>query len=73
VCCSLIGHNLLYRAWTDRGLVHIVLMLIDKCTCKYCVHTDKWHNYGLTQTNDKPVLSSERAPHIDRTVTFKNK
>jgi hypothetical protein len=25
----------------------------------------------MTLTNDRPVLSSERAPHMDRTVTFK--
>jgi hypothetical protein len=26
--------------------------------------------YGLTLTNDRPVLSSERSPHIDRTANF---
>jgi hypothetical protein len=26
---------------------------------------------NMTLTNDRPVLSSERAPHFDRTVTFK--
>jgi hypothetical protein len=25
----------------------------------------------VTLTNDRPVLSSERAPHMDRTVTLK--
>jgi hypothetical protein len=25
----------------------------------------------MTLTNDRPILSSERAPHVDRTVTFK--
>jgi hypothetical protein len=37
------------------------------------VNTDKWHNYGLTRTNDRPILSSERVPHKDRTVTFEKK
>jgi hypothetical protein len=26
---------------------------------------------NVTLTNDRPVLSSKRAPHVDRTVTLK--
>jgi hypothetical protein len=35
----------------------------------------KWTNQAesSTLTNDRPVLSSERAPHIDRTATFMQK
>jgi hypothetical protein len=36
------------------------------------VHTDNdLILLTMTLTNDRPVLSSERAPHMDRTETFK--
>jgi hypothetical protein len=36
-------------------------------------HTDKVYYCWLWLTNDRPDLSSERAPHLDRTVTFNQK
>jgi hypothetical protein len=62
---------MLYRAWTDRGLVRIVHTLFDKfyfVNSMYILTTD-----SLTPTKDRPVLSSERAPHMDSTASFLQK
>jgi hypothetical protein len=59
-----IGRNLLYWARTDRGLVYIVYVFNNMWHMLNVkiVHTDNWPNTADWLTNDKPVLSSERAP-----------
>jgi hypothetical protein len=60
-----IGHNLLYWAWTDRSLVYIVYIYV--ITCKMYIYCT------LYIVKDWPVLSSERAPHINKPATLRQK
>jgi hypothetical protein len=58
-----------------RGPVYIVYTFITFITCKiinifYIMASDLLLQ-TMTLTKDRPVLSSERAPHKDKTVTVK--
>jgi hypothetical protein len=54
-------HYLLYKAWTDRGLVHSAKGRI--CTCYTC-NTSLDKRPGIF-IGDKPTLCSERILHKD--------
>jgi hypothetical protein len=43
--------------------------LSSATNCKYYLRIDNL--LAMTMTNDRPILSSERAPHNDKTVTIK--
>jgi hypothetical protein len=54
-------NNLLQKAWTDRGLVHIVDILY--CNVNILTRQKTWQRLP---TNDRPTLSSERAPQENK-------
>jgi hypothetical protein len=67
---------LLFSAWTDTGLAHIVYIYIysvtNMCiTCNLYIFTN--NGRIMTMTNDRPDLSSEGAPNIEKTVNVTQK
>jgi hypothetical protein len=61
--------DLLCEAWTDRGLVYIVLCVSDSVH----INVYKFKNYDKDRlpTNDKPFPSLEGASHVAKTVTVR--
>jgi hypothetical protein len=63
---------MLYGVWTERRLVYIVytsLNYVKNRKCKYQMYILTDH-YRLILTKDRLDLSSESAPHRDKTTNF---
>jgi hypothetical protein len=52
----------------DR-IVAIIKTHEAKWLLEFICPSELQHSMRMTATNDRPVLSSERAPHIDKTAT----
>jgi hypothetical protein len=62
----MIGHDLLFSAWTDRGLVYIKLFFIH---IQLYILNFIVNRQTKTMTNDRTDLLSVGAPDVDKTVT----
>jgi hypothetical protein len=67
----IVGHDLLFSAWTYRGLVYTLYILFNfaHINCTYNILLTMDDRRTQTMTNDRPDLSSEGAPDIINTET----